>query len=282
LQNFSTINISKNKNAIINLSQYFADPDGDKLTYSYYKADNITVLFDDDTATFLSGKNVAGIRFTYITADDSENTAVSNVFMINVSEEMFKPKVEIGKPVKWKSMILINDSLSFNFTLPKTSSNITLKLLNDTEQKGLPNDKIKVNEYGKIKNLDIFEFEKKLENVQRKISVFEEAKLKDALKVTIDDGEFTKDGFESKLNELYSKKSEIEAQSDYLSSNLITALITANPILFINESLSKDTEVEIDYETEAPIAIENEINANTKQIKIVTETITKMFLVTLL
>ncbi len=86
IKNFSTINVPKNKNATINLSQYFADPDGDVLSYSYYKADNISILFDGDIATILPDKGIDGLIFTYIIANDSENIAISNLFIINISE----------------------------------------------------------------------------------------------------------------------------------------------------------------------------------------------------
>ena len=86
LQNISTINVLENENATINLSQYFADPDGDVLNYNYFKTDNITILFDGDTATIVPDRNVFGTRFTYIIANDSDSFAVSNVFMINISE----------------------------------------------------------------------------------------------------------------------------------------------------------------------------------------------------
>ncbi|MBI2658549.1 hypothetical protein HYX05_00405 [Candidatus Woesearchaeota archaeon] len=87
LQNFSAINVPKNKNISINLPDYFSDPDGDVLTYGYYRADNITIFFDNDVATIVPDKEIEGIRLTYITANDSENVAVSNIFMLNISEK---------------------------------------------------------------------------------------------------------------------------------------------------------------------------------------------------
>ncbi|MBI2101725.1 hypothetical protein HYT53_03865 [Candidatus Woesearchaeota archaeon] len=88
LQNFSGVNILVNGNATINLSKYFSDPDGDILAYSYFKADNITILFENETATIVPDRNVNGARFTYIIANDSESFAVSNIFMINISGEI--------------------------------------------------------------------------------------------------------------------------------------------------------------------------------------------------
>ncbi len=284
LQNFTTININKNKNTTINLSQYFSDPDGDILTYNYYKTDNITILFENDIATILPDKGIDGLRFTYFLANDSQNFIVSNVFAINISQEIFKPKVFVGKPVKWTSKILIDVSnvSSVNLTLPETASNITINILNQTIQKELPDEKIKIIEDGKIKDKELFEVEKKLEKINKKISILEEAKSKQALKVAVDEAEFSLNEIDAKLNELYNKKSEIELQlNQLLNANLITANVVAItettinqtlPVLFINESLTRNIEIEISYETEAPIAIENEVNAYTKQIKVISET----------
>ncbi|MBI3027875.1 hypothetical protein HYY70_07235 [Candidatus Woesearchaeota archaeon] len=85
LQNFSAVHIGKDGNVVINLSQYFADPDGDVLNYNHYKADNITILFDKNTATITHDSGFAGERLVYIAANDSELSAFSNLFLINVS-----------------------------------------------------------------------------------------------------------------------------------------------------------------------------------------------------
>lgn len=86
IKNFSTIFVSKNSNVTINLSEYFIDADGEILEYSFYPADNISVLFEEDIATIMPGKDFEGARSTYIAANDSESYAVSNLFAVNVSE----------------------------------------------------------------------------------------------------------------------------------------------------------------------------------------------------
>lgn len=93
LQNFSTINVSKNQNATINLSQYFSDIDGDVLSYDYYKVGNLTIIFENDTATIVPDKDFEGTRFTYITANDSDSSVVSNVFGINVLAANYTPTI---------------------------------------------------------------------------------------------------------------------------------------------------------------------------------------------
>ena len=88
LQNFSDINMQKNDKIIINLSQYFADPDGDALSYGYYKTDNITILFEGNTAIVSPDGDAIGSRFTFITANDSESFVASNIFVININEAL--------------------------------------------------------------------------------------------------------------------------------------------------------------------------------------------------
>ena len=106
-ENFSAIRLRQNRNITINLSKYFSDPDGDVLAYDYYKADNITILFENNAATIVPDRGFDGSRLIFITANDSQFSAVSNLFFVNVSEEKFKPKVEIGKPVKWTKKFLL-------------------------------------------------------------------------------------------------------------------------------------------------------------------------------
>ena len=86
LQNFSTIIVPKNKKTAINLSKYFNDPDGDVLNYNYYESENIKIIFEKDTAIIIPEKNFEGIGFTYIIANDSENSITSNVFRIDVKD----------------------------------------------------------------------------------------------------------------------------------------------------------------------------------------------------
>lgn len=87
LRNFTAINIPKNGNATLNLSQFFTDPDGDALIYDYYKAADISILFDGSIATIIPYKGTEGTRLTYIVANDSENYIISNLFIINISVE---------------------------------------------------------------------------------------------------------------------------------------------------------------------------------------------------
>lgn len=86
VKNISDIVIQKNSNYSIDLQDYFSDADGDYLVYSVYETDDIQTAINEGVLTFIPKKDFSGIRFAYVTANDSEKFAVSNVFMINVSE----------------------------------------------------------------------------------------------------------------------------------------------------------------------------------------------------
>ena len=87
MQNISNIRINKDGNMTLNLSKYFSDPDNDVLNYDYYRVDNLTITFENDMATIIPDENFTGERFTFITANDSENSVVSNLFKIAISEQ---------------------------------------------------------------------------------------------------------------------------------------------------------------------------------------------------
>ena len=290
VENITIINISKNRNATINLSKYFIDEDGDKLNYDYYKADNITIVFDNDIATIVPDKKIEGIFYTYITANDSDLSAVSNLFMINISQEFYKPRVEIGKPVKWEKTILIdvNNITSVNLTLHESASNISITIINQSTETYVSEENIKIIEDGEVKDKELYELQKQLEEIKRNVGILEEANAKNALSVEIDGNKYDSDAIDAELNELYIRESALERELRQLTSldnglGLLTANVIAlseanefvnetQPILIINESLAQNIEITVEYETEAPIAIEEQLNENTKQIKIVSDT----------
>ncbi len=92
--NIPNISIVKNGNATINLSQYFSNI-GDKTTFTYYLQDNMSILFENDIATIIPGKDFVGRRITFIIGNQSDTVAVSNVFSINLTEE--NPALKRGK-----------------------------------------------------------------------------------------------------------------------------------------------------------------------------------------
>ena len=143
LKNFSIANVPKNKNVTINLSEYFADPDGDALTYWYYKPNNITIVFESNIATIVPDKGIEGISYTYLVANDSENIAVSNLFVINVSEEAL--------PVELK-FFEIRDNLDRKLAVFDSFGNLNIKgaLIQNTEPIADENDFVIQDSFGNL------------------------------------------------------------------------------------------------------------------------------------
>jgi len=108
VKNISNIAVKQGKNATINLSQYFADADNDALQFSYYKPDNLTIMFDNGIAAIIPDRSFNGILYTFMAANDSEDIGISNVFAINVSKGEYteQDRAEINKPVKWLKSII--------------------------------------------------------------------------------------------------------------------------------------------------------------------------------
>lgn len=88
------ISISKNKNYTLDLGLHFSDEDKDILAYSYLDMENITIRFEGNSAYIIPDAGFAGTRFTFIAANDSYGSAVSNVFRVEAAEEK-KPKISI-------------------------------------------------------------------------------------------------------------------------------------------------------------------------------------------
>ncbi len=86
VKNISDIVMQKNSNYSIDLQDYFYDSDGNALFYSVYEMDDIQTAINEGVLAFIPKKDFSGTRFAYVTANDSEKFAVSNVFMINISE----------------------------------------------------------------------------------------------------------------------------------------------------------------------------------------------------
>lgn len=86
LKEIGNISILKDDEYVLDLSQYFSDPDSDAMEYGYYKADNLTIRFEGNLAYITPDKGFTGSIFTYITANDSYYMVASNVFEINVNE----------------------------------------------------------------------------------------------------------------------------------------------------------------------------------------------------
>ncbi|GAG17265.1 unnamed protein product, partial [marine sediment metagenome] len=122
IQNISNLNIIKNKNITVDLSEYFYDEDNDVLSYSYYGVDNISVVIEDNIATIIPDKGFTGKKYMFFKANDSEFVGFSDVFSVNIVEELVreetlqKERVVINRPVKWVKKVKL-DSVKKNVAI---------------------------------------------------------------------------------------------------------------------------------------------------------------------
>lgn len=79
------IEFESGSNFTINLSKYFIDPDGDKLTYSHSQLEHINISYDGDNAILVPEEGFGGSEFVIFTADDSKGGKVdSNIIKLTV------------------------------------------------------------------------------------------------------------------------------------------------------------------------------------------------------
>lgn len=93
IKNISNITIAVNGNASVNLSDYFANIE-DNTIFTYYKTNNISIFFDNNSATIVPDKDFIGNGYTFITANKSDNLAISNLFLISVKNATTTPSIE--------------------------------------------------------------------------------------------------------------------------------------------------------------------------------------------
>ena len=83
INNISNITVIANNNSTINLSKYFLNIDS-FTKFTYYKQDNISIVFDSGMATVVPDKDFIGNGYTFIIANNSNKLVISNLFSIVV------------------------------------------------------------------------------------------------------------------------------------------------------------------------------------------------------
>ncbi|MEK6984155.1 MAG: LamG-like jellyroll fold domain-containing protein, partial [Nanoarchaeota archaeon] len=78
------LTIAANSQTAIDLSQYIYNIDKETI-FTYYKPDNISIVFNSGIATVIPDAGFVGVGFAYITAKKNDSLAVSNVFSITVA-----------------------------------------------------------------------------------------------------------------------------------------------------------------------------------------------------
>ncbi|MBL7055888.1 hypothetical protein ISS07_03180, partial [Candidatus Woesearchaeota archaeon] len=259
VKEIENITIKNTENYTINLSKYFVDIDNDVLTYEPFTTENVSIVFENDTAYVASDSSFTGSKFMFITASDGFGSVSSNVFKIDVVKSV-KTAIEVGKPVKWSKKVNSSGGTT-SINLPKAASNISVKAIsNDIERIVLENN-LMVIENGKNKSVSEHKAEKELEKIERKISILEEIKDKKS-KVLFEEGE---------ISNIQEKSLELRNEE----SVLISGLSAQEPVIESSETEVVVDEVAdelvVEYYTEAPYLIEEESGIN-KEIRIISDT----------
>ena len=262
IKNISNITRLWNKNYTIDLNEYFFDEDNDTLIYDFLRdVDNISVFIDNNIATIIPDKDFVGTRFMFFSAKDSIETAVSNVFGINiikgVEEQINRSKIVINKPVKWLKKVKLDEAksnISVNITLEAV--NITIKKIKDNIVEEIPEEKIKIKDKGKVKALKEYEIEKEIKKLEDKLN--EEEDIEKIKK------------FENKISILKEESIIKATAASLITGNVILENIPIeNSTEVIIEELVE--EVEIEYYTAGPTSEEIEVSDYNKKIIISSE-----------
>ena len=203
----------------INLSQYFIDIDDDLLYYNYYEIDNVKINISGNIATIVPDESFTGTVYTYFTANDSYETAISNVFSINISrepEKITKSKIIINKPVKWlKKVKLDEEKTNVSINITSFAANITVKKITVDISEIIPEEKIKIKEKGKLKTLKEHKAEKEKTVVEGSIELIIEEL------VTEVEVEYFTEGPTSEEIEISYNKKQIIISSDMHYENIL-------------------------------------------------------------
>jgi len=82
IKNLTEIEVNKNENITLNMSEYFTDADGDSLTYSVSDETNIEIEITNEMIQFIPMAGWSGEKIIDITADDgSETSSIENIVL---------------------------------------------------------------------------------------------------------------------------------------------------------------------------------------------------------
>jgi hypothetical protein len=217
---------------VLNASEYFVDPENEVLSFDSKNIGNISIEINGETVTYRS--TIIGNYEAYIYAMDSEHLVRSNTFWINITNET----INITPINETLNLTLVNETInitpvneSLNLTLVNQTTNLTANITNETLIQ-FPA------EIGKpVKWLRQIKFDENKTNLSIKIH-------KKAHNITL-------------YKKIKEKKQNITKVKTKKEIN-ITELIIEEPV----------QELEIEYFTEAPQVLEQQISEYRKQITV--------------
>jgi len=154
-QNISNISITKNTNYTLDLSNYFSDEESDPLIYSATSIENITIHIENSIVTLQPQEDFTGSRTVRFASYDGTSTTFSNTVNIEVNkaenitvsknETRIQILAEIGKPVKIKKIIKLNETIAnLTVNISAKSKNITVRKIIDNQKFDVDDKKVKI------------------------------------------------------------------------------------------------------------------------------------------
>tara|TARA_Y100000310_G_scaffold101887_1_gene100005 strand:+ start:755 stop:9274 length:8520 start_codon:yes stop_codon:yes gene_type:complete len=179
--------VFKNEVGRVNLSAHFED-DG-PVNFSILDVDGLDM--DVNGSDLLINASHGGVWFTFVTANDSSQIAVSNLFNITVRERAIlnitekieqQPLVVLGEPVVWTKKVSLGN-LTDNVTVNITgrATNISITKISRGVEFGVPDENVKVDYRGETRTLEEYQEVKEIEVIDDQIEGLQIAKREDVV-----------------------------------------------------------------------------------------------------
>ncbi|MFH1802555.1 MAG: LamG domain-containing protein [archaeon] len=135
LQDIPSVRIPFEGNVVIDLGDYFSD--AKEYTMN---VEDIVASFEGDLLDLTAVEGFKGARKAKIAAWAGNEMVESNEFLILVSSgavsiETTRSKVELGKAVKWKKKVSMDDPDEINIEIPEEAENVEVKVVNGGEER---------------------------------------------------------------------------------------------------------------------------------------------------
>ncbi|MBI2576105.1 LamG domain-containing protein, partial [Candidatus Woesearchaeota archaeon] len=280
IKNMTAFTLFQGETKTLSLSEFFTDLDGDNITYAGSASDGLEINIDEENAAIFYSATSESIAVEILETP----TPISDV-AINATTR--QGQVIINQPARWSTTVKVTGNVyNLSVSIPPETLNVTVIDLAANET--LDDKKILVNDSGSVKNVTIFEAEKRIGQIEkqehrlsgRKISIVRSDPAN-----TDDIGKLNREllSLQNERNDLTGfvvasrpAKGLLTRFLEWLLSRDITGFAVA-PILTQEENqtavIIEDVvkEVSVEYYTEGPISEERQITAEKKQVTISSE-----------
>ncbi|MDA1196808.1 MAG: right-handed parallel beta-helix repeat-containing protein, partial [Nanoarchaeota archaeon] len=289
----ANVTVYENYTATVDLSTYFKS--ASVLSYSVYDSEDISFIVEGDILTITPEPGFTGTRASFVTAIESYLTTVSNIFRIEVvskpltqddvvvTEQVEMSPVRINAPVRWVKRVTAEKVVT-NLTVNLSRDLINVTIIDTVTTLDLDATKVTLVEGSVRRNLSDYYIEKEVEKIE-----LVESKLQDEKRSIIrQDPTATWEVrlINEELLVLQNEKNRITGAAtvssdeqgiftqfvEWISGSAITGFVVADKdapssesSLVIEQAVDS---VEIEYYTQGPVAVEQNISILRKQIHI--------------